>query len=1015
MTENDSPTPPPRPGTQPSAPSASHYATELPYPEELQAWLEGKYQVESFLGQGGMGAVYRGLQLPLKRPVAIKILQKQQVEGGDDFDFEGRFKREAYAMAALTHPHIVQVYDCGDAGEGFLFISMELLEGGDLSDMLKAGAIPPETALKLICQICEGLQAAHERGIVHRDIKPANIFLTADGRAKVADFGLAKKFDVKSTFMTKTGLGMGTPDYAAPEQYEPEMGIDHRADIYALGVMMYQMLTGRLPRGVYKMPSQLVAGLDARVDDIVARAMMSEREERWQSAAEIKAAIGALSSPVPTPKKENPTRPVSAANPGARMPRPSRVISQPAHVEEKKRSGSGVMLAVLGAAVVGLGAFFVLKKPSAEAVATSTASSVLEDKTSAPQSPGARSTAPPPQPRKATAYVPANDGMSWIDALAPWWADPRDADFDREPEGAMRATKKAATLRPRALSEPLVDQAVRATVRGEAWGVKIRYAKGEEGSEGYAYGVHVNKNNSEVLAGYETVGKTFGVLRRYPWPAGFDWTLSHTLEVRMVGSRLSITLDGNLLDSFIDNRQAQGYPRVFADLGAVVERFEYLDLGGNRPSPVPAPASPPIPTPPVAVASTPLPPAPTTPKEIIDALAIIDPIKDRTTSLRRAPRANQWEKNGSLLIYRTDGAPGRISAPVALNDAGDYEVGLLLRRLSGSDPFVLVLPVSLKKQAGLEFNKEGVALRVGSEQLANIGSWPASATGDLRIVTRVRYAPDKRSGSVSVTVNGQAIGEWLGALAEIGGMDLEFHPEFAGKQILSFASAGDSFAIAAWQYRVYEGEAQKLREPSAVTTTQAPAPAAVRPPAKAPMNLFDGRTLDGWRIGGDPKAFEVENGAIKGTGAKGNLIFVGDGKTTWTDFDLSLKVKTGDKANSGIFLHCSPTDVRGGQLGLEVQIANNGNIDPQKTGSIWGIVPYSKVEARDGHWFNYRVVVKGKQLTTYVDGKKIAEWTQPEGWQPPVKVPSARLGSGTIAFQSNAGEVWLKEILILVP
>jgi serine/threonine protein kinase len=291
-----------RPGSHPTAPSASHYAVELPYAEELQAMLEGRYDVESFLGQGGMGAVYKGLQMPLKRPVAIKILQKRQAAGEEDeFAFEERFKREAYAMASLTHPNIVQVYDCGDAGEYFLFISMELLHGGDLSDVIKAGTIPTEKAIKWIGQICDGLQAAHERGIVHRDIKPANIFLTADGRAKVADFGLAKKFDVKNTLVTKTGLGLGTPDYAAPEQYEPELVIDHRADLYAIGVKLYQMLTGRLPRGVYKMPSQIVAGLDPRLDDIVGRAMANERDERWQTAADIKNAITALTSQPATP------------------------------------------------------------------------------------------------------------------------------------------------------------------------------------------------------------------------------------------------------------------------------------------------------------------------------------------------------------------------------------------------------------------------------------------------------------------------------------------------------------------------------------------------------------------------------------------------------------------------------------------------------------------------------------------------------------------------------------------
>ncbi len=275
MTEEESQPPPTRPGTTPSAPSASNYAVELPYAEELQALLEGRYLVESFLGQGGMGAVYRGLQLPLKRPVAIKILAKRSVGSPeeDEFAFEERFKREAYAMAALTHPNIVQVYDCGDAGDNFLFISMELVEGGDLSDMIKVGGVTPEVALRMIGPICEGLQAAHERGLVHRDIKPANIFLTLDGRPKVADFGLAKKFDSKSTFVTKTGLGMGTPDYAAPEQFEGLSDLDHRADIYALGVMFYQMLTGSLPRGAYRPASQKVA-IDARLDDVITKAMV---------------------------------------------------------------------------------------------------------------------------------------------------------------------------------------------------------------------------------------------------------------------------------------------------------------------------------------------------------------------------------------------------------------------------------------------------------------------------------------------------------------------------------------------------------------------------------------------------------------------------------------------------------------------------------------------------------------------------------------------------------------------
>lgn len=365
----------PRPGTQQSR---ANYAPELPLPEELQALLAPRYLVDGFLGQGGMGAVYKGHQMPLGRPVAIKILTKRTEP--DDYGFEERFKREAYAMAAITHPNIVQVYDCGDVGDNFLFISMELVEGGDLSDALKDGRVTPEVALRLIPQICDGLQAAHDRGIIHRDIKPPNIFLTKDGRAKVADFGLAKGLDVEGTMLTKAGLGMGTPDYAAPEQYDDVPDLDHRVDIYALGVMMYQMLTGRLPRGTsMKLPSQ-IAGVDARIDYVVAKAMAAEREERYQSAAALKAALGEITasgSPAPAaPLRTGAVpvgppssgRPATAGRPALQPVRRTVAAPQPAPVVSRARQEKTTSFIVMGVAasiVVGLGVMFMLRQRGA--------------------------------------------------------------------------------------------------------------------------------------------------------------------------------------------------------------------------------------------------------------------------------------------------------------------------------------------------------------------------------------------------------------------------------------------------------------------------------------------------------------------------------------------------------------------------------------------------------------------------------------------------------------------------
>lgn len=337
--------------------STPNYVVEMPLPEELQAMLpKGHYIVEGFLGHGGMGAVYKGLQMPLGRPVAIKILRKGM---GEKYDYEERFRREAYAMAALTHPNIVRVFDFGDAGADYLFISMELVEGGDLFDFIHTGKMTPELALKFIPQICDGLQFAHEHGIVHRDIKPANIMLTSDDCVKIMDFGLAKNFDSHTSFMTQSGMGMGTADYAAPEQYVVTKDLDHRADIYSLGVLMYQMLTGQLPRGMWKPPSTRVA-IDPRMDQVVARAMEPERKDRYQSVSEIKEVIsGILSKPC------SDTSGIRATSPGSMPDISTHAIASlaamaPLSAKKKKRRKLMWSLGTLGVAgmIISMPVFF---------------------------------------------------------------------------------------------------------------------------------------------------------------------------------------------------------------------------------------------------------------------------------------------------------------------------------------------------------------------------------------------------------------------------------------------------------------------------------------------------------------------------------------------------------------------------------------------------------------------------------------------------------------------------------
>jgi len=249
-------------------------------------------EIIDLLGQGGMGAVYKARQTKLDRTVALKILPP---EAGTDSAFADRFTREARSLAKLSHPNIVAVHDFGEAG-GLFYLLMEYVDGLNLRQLMQAGRIEPQQALAIIGQICDALQYAHDEGIVHRDIKPENILLDQRGRVKIADFGLAKLLDRTAVDYTLTGTQqvMGTPHYMAPEQMEKPLTVDHRADIYSLGVLFYEMLTGELPLGRFALPSEK-AGTDARLDEIVLHALEKEPDRRYQRVSELKTQLESLS------------------------------------------------------------------------------------------------------------------------------------------------------------------------------------------------------------------------------------------------------------------------------------------------------------------------------------------------------------------------------------------------------------------------------------------------------------------------------------------------------------------------------------------------------------------------------------------------------------------------------------------------------------------------------------------------------------------------------------------------
>jgi serine/threonine protein kinase len=255
-----------------------------PTPEELAHHFP-HLEIQEMIGKGGMGAVYLARQRGLDRPVAIKILPPQVAR---DPAFAERFSREARSLARFSHPNIVTIYDSGETG-GLFYILMEFVAGKNLRQLLQTESFNEARLLRIVAQVCDALDYAHEAGVVHRDIKPENILLDARGQVKIADFGLAKLVGLASTPGSLTGSKevMGTVYYMAPEQLLRTVDIDHRADIYSLGVVMYEMLTGELPVGRFAPPGER-ARVDTRLDAIVLRALESKPADRYPSAAEFR-------------------------------------------------------------------------------------------------------------------------------------------------------------------------------------------------------------------------------------------------------------------------------------------------------------------------------------------------------------------------------------------------------------------------------------------------------------------------------------------------------------------------------------------------------------------------------------------------------------------------------------------------------------------------------------------------------------------------------------------------------
>lgn len=598
-------------------PTPAHIATLLP-----------QYQIENLIGRGGMGAVYKGRQITLNRPVAIKVLPAELAR---NTEFVARFHREAQLLASLSHQGIVTIFDFGQTTEGHLYFVMEYVDGTDLFRLIHKAKQPLDAkqALSLTVQICEAMQYAHDNGVVHRDIKPANVLVTKDGRAKLADFGLAMKpadpdavpeppkpevyFDAQHSpnvahlRFTQPGAAMGTPEYAAPEVYEGKA--DERSDIYALGIMLYEMLTGAPPKGYFQLPS-VMAPVDHRVDQVVVKALEIDPAARYQKVEQMKADVQAATQPLPKAPPTPPAKPPVGATvrsapgqpakpPMSRPPSQPRAVPgasrQPTPKPPATKSSGAKVFALLG--IVGIGAWALFHFFARTTETRSAASSVAE------------STAVPE-------FAPSN-GEQWVDGLAAYWAGDWKDDtlFAREGTNGVRGLKERAVFWPLdPKTKPMRDVAIRVLWRwpdgkdsvtnrlpNEVLGVAFRSSvKSNTGTitdklflSGYFAGISVVNKKEVSLPSFRHVvaldagGNEFGDVGKLK---DLDLSRAHTFEVRAVGKSISFRLDGNPKEpghdwtgDYYERGQAtEGLIHGIVPQGAIIDRFEYANLDKPR-------------------------------------------------------------------------------------------------------------------------------------------------------------------------------------------------------------------------------------------------------------------------------------------------------------------------------------------------------------------------------------------------------------------------------------------------
>lgn len=402
----------------------------------------GRYHIVEQLGEGGMAVVYKAFDTRLERAVALKVIRTERM---DDYQFLERFKREALALAKLTHPNIVHINDYGDQ-DGVPYLVMDFIPAGTLKERIGA-PIPWAEAAWFLAPVARALEYAHSQGIVHRDIKPSNILVTDSGQPMLTDFGIAKMLeDEKTGGLTTTGMGMGTPEYMSPEQLLGNR-LDGRTDVYSLGTVYYEMVTGRTP---YKAdtpmaialkqvndplprPRQFVPGLPAQTEQVIFKALAKKTDDRYLDMGAFAAALETLAGSIPAGKRSATMAPRAAVTQPAE-PVPAQKLTLWGRIKKVYQENSTcVILVIIGIVVLTCGCFALAairqdqdKKNAAETEAALTIqppvnTSIPGQNTSMPNSTVLSSTLEPTQsPKisrlKACSLVP---GQPSLDAVFP--------------------------------------------------------------------------------------------------------------------------------------------------------------------------------------------------------------------------------------------------------------------------------------------------------------------------------------------------------------------------------------------------------------------------------------------------------------------------------------------------------------------------------------------------------------------------------------------------------------------